>query len=236
MYSNYTKTGFGVQRSNVERMQKSRAFLHSSNTKLRVLNLEQNTSQKGFSLIEMIVLIAVFVVIIIAIVSALRFVYRGQRFAFEQADATRSARTGIEKAVRSLREMSYADNGAYPVISMATSSIDFYSDYDNDKKIERIHYFLDGTNFKKGITESSGDPPTYNISNEVVSLVSDNVRNASLKIPVFTYYDKSGSLMSNFNDVGSLAFVVVRIIVNLHPERAPENFELRSSAALRNIK
>jgi len=236
MYSNYSKTEFSVQRSDVKRMQKSRAFLHSSNTKHYVLSSERATSQKGFSLIEMIVLIAVFIVIIMAIVSALQFVYRGQRFAFEQADATRSARTGIEKAVRSLREMSYADNGAYPVISIATSSINFYSDYDNDKKIERIRYFLDGTNFKKGITEASGDPPTYNTSNEIVSLVSDNVRNTSLSIPMFTYYDKSGALMTNFNDVSSLAFVVVRIVVNLHPERAPDNFELRSSATLRNIK
>ena len=196
----------------------------------------RSTNQRGFSLIEMIVLIAVFIMIVSAIVSSLSFVYKGQRFAFEQADATRSARTGIERVVRDLRETSYADDGAYPIVAMATSSVTFYSDYDNDNKIERIRYFLEGTDFKKGTVESAGDPPTYATSTEVVSTVSDNVRNTTLGIPLFTYYDKVGVLMSDFTQVDELAFVLVRIVVNLHPDRAPEDFELRSSAALRNIK
>lgn len=192
--------------------------------------------ERGFSLIETIVLLAVFIIILIAIVNSLRFVYRGQRFAFEQADATRSARTGVERTVRNLREMSLADDGAYPVVAMATSSVTFYSDYDNDNKVERVRYFLDGTDYKRGIVESAGDPPTYTTSSEVVATISNNVRNTVLGTPLFTYYDKIGVLMSDFTQIGDLAFVLVRLTVNLHPEKAPEDFELRSSAALRNIK
>lgn len=167
---------------------------------------------------------------------SLRYVYRGQRFAFEQADATRSARSGIERTVRDLRESSTADDGAYPIESMSTSSVTFYSDYDNDNKVERIRYFLTGTDFKKGVVESAGDPPTYATANEVISTVSDSVRNEAVGIPLFTYYDTTGALMSDYTEIDELAFVLVRIVVNLHPERAPEDFELRSSAALRNIE
>lgn len=194
------------------------------------------TPQRGFTLIESIVLVFVFVVIVGAIVASLRYTYRGQRFAFEQADATRSARTGIERTVRDLRESSTADSGAYPVVAMATSSVTFYSDYDNDNKVERIRYFLSGTDFQKGIIESAGDPPTYATSTEVVSVVSDNVRNEAVSVPLFTYYDKAGALMTDYSEVDEMAFVLVRLVVNLHPERAPEDFELRSSAALRNIE
>jgi len=190
--------------------------------------------QRGFTLIETLVLVFVFIMIVTAIVSSLRYVYRGQRFAFEQADATRSARTGIERAVRDIREASYADNGAYPIVSMATSSLTFYSDYDNDNKIERIRYFLDGTNFQRGIVESSGDPPVYATSSESVSIVSDNVRNESVGTSLFTFYDTAGAELSDFSEIDNLTFVVVRLVVNLHPERAPDDFELRSSAALRN--
>ncbi|PCI29934.1 hypothetical protein COB52_02045 [Candidatus Kaiserbacteria bacterium] len=190
---------------------------------------------RGISLIETLVLIAVFTLIIMAIVSSLRFVYRGQRFAFEQADATRSARQGTERVVKDLRETSYADDGAYPIAAMATSSVTFFSDYDNDGKVERLRYFLDGTDFKEGITESAGDPPAYSVS-ETVNVVSDNVRNEALSIPLFTFYDKSGTLMSDYTEVDELAFVTVRLVVNLHPERKPEDFEIRSSAALRNIE
>lgn len=167
---------------------------------------------------------------------SLRYAYRGQRFAFEQADATRSARTGIERAVRDIRETSYADNGAYPIEAMSTSSVTFYSDFDNDKKIERVRYFLSGTDFQKGVVESSGDPPAYATSTEVISIVSDNVRNEAVGVPLFTYYDTVGAAISDYTDIDELAFVLVRLVVNLHPERAPDDFELRSSAALRNVK
>lgn len=197
--------------------------------------MKYRSTQKGFTILEAIVLLAIFVLIVTAIVSSLRYVYRGQRFAFEQADATRSARTGIERAVQDLREASYADDGAYPIVSMATSSVSFYSDYDNDNKIERIRYFIEGTDFKKGIIESAGDPPAYS-SSEVVTTISSDVRNNVIGTPLFTYYDKDGALISNYTDVDEMAFVTLRLVVNLHPERAPDDFELRSSAALRNIK
>ncbi len=194
------------------------------------------TACAGFTIIEVITLVTVLVIILVAIVAAVRYTYRGQRFAFEQADATRSARSGIERAVRDMREASYADDGAYPIVSIAATSTTFYSDYDNDGKVERIRYFLDDTDFKRGITESAGDPPAYATATESVTLVSDNVRNTALGTPIFTYYDTDGALMSDYSAVGDVGFVVASLVVNLHPERAPEDYELRSSAALRNIK
>ena len=211
-----------------------------SHVRRRTLYVIPNTSyvnpQRGFTIIESIVLVFVFVMIVGAIVVSLSYTYRGQRFAFEQADATRSARTGMERMVQNLREASSADNGAYPIISMGTSSIEFYSDYDNDSKIERLHYFLDGTDIKRGIVESAGDPPTYATSTEVVSTVSQYVRNEDLGVPLFTLYDKDGALMSDYNEIDELAFVILRVVVNLHPERAPDDYELRTSAALRNVE
>ena len=193
-------------------------------------------SSKGMTLLEAIIWLGVFVVILTAIVSSLRYTYRGQRFAFEQADATRSARVGVERSVRDLREASYADNGAYPIVSLATSTATFYSDYDNDEKIERIRYFLDGTDLKRGIIESAGDPAVYATSSEEVSVLSTDVRNSALGTPLFTYFDRDGTEVVDLTDVDALAFVLVRLVVNLHPERAPDDFELRSSAALRNIR
>lgn len=191
---------------------------------------------RGLTVVETTVFVFVFVVLIIAIVSSTRYAYRGERFAFEQADATRSARSGIERAVRDIREASYADDGAYPIIEIATSTMSFYSDADNDGKVERIRYFLDGTNFRKGVIISSGDPPAYAVLSESVSLVSDNVRNAVIGTPTFTYYDKGGALMSDYTKIGDVGFVLVRMVVNVHPERTPEDYELRSSAALRNVR
>lgn len=196
--------------------------------------MDIRTTQRGMTLIEAIIFTTLLAFIIAGIVAALRYSYQGQRFALEQADATRSARTGVERVVRNLREASYADDGAYPIETLATSSATFFSDYDNDGKIERVHYFLNGTNLQRGTLESAGDPPTYSGS-EVVTTVSDNVRNETTGAPLFTYYDINGVEMTNLSEVDELAFVLVRLIVNVHPERAPVDYELRSSAALRNV-
>jgi len=193
-----------------------------------------HTSPRGFTLVETIVFIGVLVLIIGAIVGALRYTYQGQRFAFEQADATRSARAGIDRVVRELREVSYADTGAYSIESMATSSVVFFSDFDNDGSIERVRYFLDGTELKRGVVESTGIPPTYT-GLETVSVVSDHIRNEALGVPLFTLYDRSGNEIVDFSDVDALAFVLVRLIANVDPLHAPVDYELRSSAALRNV-
>jgi len=189
---------------------------------------------RGITLIETVVFVGVLVFIIGAIVGALRYTYQGQRFAFEQADAIRSARAGIDRIVRELREVSYADTGAYSIESMSTSSLVFFSDFDNDGSIERVRYFLDGTELKRGVTESTSTPPVYTTP-EAVSVVSDHIRNETLGVPLFTLYDKDGNEMSNFSDVDALAFVLVRLVANVDPLHAPVDYELRSSAALRNV-
>ena len=192
--------------------------------------------QRGLTLIEALVWLGVLVFIISAIVASLSASYRGQRFAQDRSDATRDAREGIERAVENIREASDADDGAYPVVSLATSSIVFYSDYDNDLKVERIRYQLEGDAFMRGTVESSGNPPTYTVDDEVVTTVSNNVRNATIGVPVFTYFDGSGAEMTDLADVDSLSFVLIRLVINTRPGVAPDDLELRSSATLRNVQ
>ncbi len=187
------------------------------------------------TLIETVVFLAIFSVIVIAIVSSIRFVYRGQRYSFETADATRSARLGIEQAIQDIRETAYSDIGDYPVVAMATSSITFFSDVDRDTKIERIRYYIENDMLKRGELEAVNDPPEYLPANEVVSTIAPYVRNEPLGVPLFTYYDKSGAEMADLADVTSVSFILARLVINIEPSRAPNDFELRSSAALRNI-
>ena len=195
-----------------------------------------DNKSRGFSLLETLVVVVVLVFIVAAIIASITYVYRGQRFAFEQADATRNARVGIEGAVRNMREASTADNGAYPIVTLATSTMTFYSDIDNDTRIERVRYFLDGDELKRGVVEPSGEPPTYATSTEVVTRVAQHVRNTALMTPLFTFFDTNGDTLSNLSDIDAVAFVTMRLVINLEPTRAPNDFELRASAALRNVE
>lgn len=193
-------------------------------------------TKRGLSIVEMLVLVAVFGLVMIAVASSVLFFYRTNSNTVEQAFAINSARKGVQSMVRDIRETAYSDAGAFPVIAIATSTFTFYSDVDRDDSVERIRYFLDDTVLRKGVTNATGDPPAYVDANEVISLVSDNVRNTAQMIDTFSYFTATGTQITNFADVTDVAFVDVHLIVNINPSRLPEEFTLRGSATLRNLK
>jgi len=137
--------------------------------------------------------------------------------------------------VREIRGASYSDTGAYPVVSADNMEFIFYSDTDRDNSIERVRYFLDGTDFKRGKIESSGDPLGYELSNEVVSVLSVYSRNDAGD-PIFSYLDSSGVEITDLSNITNITFVRVNLIVNVVEGRAPNEFNLRSTAQIRNLK
>lgn len=189
---------------------------------------------KGMTLIEVMVWVGVFVAAMLAVMTSLLSFYRANTYTLEQATAVTSAQRGIDRMVRTIREAGYSSQGAYPVVSMGTSTITFYADIDSDLFVERVHYYLQGTSILQGISDPTGDPPTYP-GTEVVSTVSDNVRNASQNVVMFRYYDEAGAEITNFAQVQDVRFIVMNMVVNVDVNRLPNELTLRSSATMRNL-
>ncbi len=193
--------------------------------------------KKGFSFIEMIVAISIFTIVIIALASSAIYFYRSNAYSVEQSFAVNSARKGIEFMVRDIREAIYSDEGAYPIVSASSNSFNFYSDVDKDNSVERVRYYFENGSLKKGIIKSSGNPPVYNSANEVVYIISENVRNIEQGVPIFRYYDNTGGEIFNPSiNITIIAFIKVNLIVNINPSRLPNEFTLQSSATIRNLK
>jgi len=55
--------------------------------------------------------------------------------------------------------------------------------------IEKVRYFVEGTALKQGVVEPTGDPSGYT-GLEVVTNVSQNIRNISQEVDTFRYFDK----------------------------------------------
>lgn len=184
---------------------------------------------------ETVVWIAIFTTTMVAVVSSITYFYRTNHFVVDQASATASAQRGVDKMVRVIREASYSANGAYPIISMATSSFSFYADVNNDGFAEQVRYTLfDGDIVEGLISPVVGSASPY-ATTEVTSTLSDYVRNDAAT-PLFKYYDQSGTLMTTLTDIDSLHFVVVTLVADIDPVRSPTLLTLRSSAALRNLQ
>ncbi len=190
------------------------------------------------TLLEVGVWIAIFSIVMVAVMNSILYFYRTNNYTIEQASAVTSAQRGIDRAVREIREAAYAANGAYPVVSFGANDFVFYSDIDSDSAAERVHFFLSTSggleSFTRGILNPSGDPPVYT-GQEATSSISEYVRNTANSITTFIYYDKNGAQITDYTKIADVRFVSVNLGIDVDPNRSPTPLSLRSSAALRNL-
>lgn len=98
---------------------------------------------KSFTLIEVLVVIAVFGLIMIAISTFVVTLYKSQDYTMKQSIAIREARKGLEMIINDLREMRDGESGwSYAIERASGNEIVFYSDIDNDGIAERVRYAL----------------------------------------------------------------------------------------------
>lgn len=194
-----------------------------------------NILPRGLTLLEVVVSTTLFTVIMGVVVSSVLFFYRANTSSLEQSYQIDAARRGVEFMVRDLREVTTADDGSYPLSTIASTSITFYSDTDLDLGVERITYTLATSTLTRTVLDSAGVPPSY-AGVGTTTVVSEYVRNLEEAEPIFRYYDEAGAEVTNYASVSAVRFVSVSLIVNVLPVRAPAEFTLRSSATLRNLR
>lgn len=187
------------------------------------------------TLLEAVVWVTITTMALLAILNSVQYFYRTNTYAVEQSAAVSSAQRGIESMIKTMRESSYSSNGAYPIIAMSTSSVSFYADIDGDPFVEQLRFFVSGGSLMRGVIDPSGDPPVYT-NPETISSLSDYVRNFDQNVAAFRYYDLNGTLMTDLTDVAAVRFIETTVVVNINPLRMPNQFTLRSTAALRNLR
>lgn len=192
---------------------------------------------RGFTLIETVVVIALFSILSLAIFESIALFYKYHGYTVAQSYQVDHARRGIDELVRDLREMTFADDGTFPLVHMEDTRIGFYSDIDRDDSVEYVTYILSSTTLEKQIFNATGSPPTYSTTSPDIELtISEYVQNDVQNIPIFVYYDVNGIPATATTTATDVRYVQLNIIVNIDPIRDPNEFMLRSSAALRNLK
>lgn len=193
--------------------------------------------QQGFTLVEVIVVTSLFTILSAVLLESIVRFYSINSYTISQSAEVDSARRGMELIVRDLREMTFADNGTYPLAVMGTSTIGFYSDIDRDNSVEYVRYVLTGTTLRKYVYNATGTPLSYSTTtpDETIS-VSANVRNIAQATSTFKFFDDNHILSSATSTVTDIRYIEVQLIVNVDPARSPGEFTIRSSAAPRNLK
>jgi hypothetical protein len=196
---------------------------------------------KGLTLMEILVTLGIFLLVIVLIWLFIKQSYSVQGFAFGQVTAISEAQRGVETMVKEIREALPADTGAFAIDSADDFQFVFYADYDRDVAVEKVRYYLDGSNFVKAVTEASGSPLSYLPQNEVPTIISRYVRNTETE-PLFTYYDgeyagrEEDEPLATPADVMALKLIHVHLKINVEPKEAPTDFHLESDVQIRNLK
>lgn len=203
--------------------------------------MECEKYKHGFTLIEVLVVVAIFVVVTIIVAQYIIQGYNVNRFSLEMSDSIQYAKKGIESMEKEIREASYADNGDYPIAQADSQSFTFYSDIDSDSAIEKVRYYLYGTDLLKGVIEPTSDvPPQYLSSNEATSTISLYIRNGT--DPIFYYYngnypqDTINNPMTIPVSLNTIKLIKLFLKINIDPFKAPDDYPLEVFVNLRNLK
>lgn len=190
----------------------------------------------GYTLVETIVVIALFSLIMLTIFTLILSFYRQNDYAVQQSAAIQNARIAVTTLVKDLREATVSESGSYPLVQLSPNSIRFYSDIDRDEAVEQVHYYINSQfQLVKESVDPIGSPALYN-STPTTTYVANHIRNDFMNIDIFRYFDATGTEITNLNDADAVRFIEVNLVVNVDPIRQPEEFVLRSSAFIRNLR
>ncbi|MBI2647820.1 MAG: type II secretion system protein [Candidatus Wildermuthbacteria bacterium] len=197
-----------------------------------------HNSSKGFTLVEVLVGIALSVLVGAGIWIAQREAFGAQAMIRDSLGAQTEARRALKDITMFVREASSASDGSYPISQALENSFVFYVDQDANGVKERVRYFLNGTTLKKGTVIPSGSPLAYHSADETIQeLVHDMANGAQ---PVFQYYDASydGSAPPLSFPVAAMNVRLVRVvlIIDKNAGRLPDPFTIGAQVTLRNLK
>lgn len=197
---------------------------------------KKNASTSGFTLVEAVMVVVIYTFVMFAIMQSVIVFYRYNAYSMAQSYQVNHARRGMDILIRDIREMTFADDGTFPLAIKEDNKIGFYSDIDRDSSVEYIEYELQTTTLEKRIYGATGNPPVYASTPESVHILSEYVQNLNQGTSTFSYYDSEGNEATGGTPITDIVYVGAQVIINIDPVRDPGEFMLKSSAALRNLK
>lgn len=189
----------------------------------------------GYTLLEMLVVIALTSIILMALMRFLGTSLLVYRSTFLQTLANETARVQLKRMSHILRSARSSDTGAFALVEASPQRIIFYANVDDDNSTERIRYELIGVDLVRGVTEPTGTPVEYDTDGEAVTTLARSIRNDTA--PVFSYYtseypaDTTPSVV-----IADTTYIEFSLIIDADPNQDPPPITVQSQVQLRNLK
>ncbi len=195
-------------------------------------------NKKAFSLVEIIVAVAIASIIFLLVFNFGNDVFSFNSNAQKNLSAQTDARRMLKSIVKELRKASPSSLGSYPIVSASATAVTFFVDVDNDSYKEQVRYFLQGTELKRGVIKPSGLPLSYNPANEKIIILIRDINNGVT--PIFEYFDSSytgvGPSLVQPVQITQIRLVRITVKIEKDPNKSLGPFIVTSQVFLRNLK
>lgn len=197
----------------------------------------------GVTLIELLIAIAVIGIVMQGFTLLFIRTWNTNRFILEMGLASAMAQRANNKLIIDLRGIQQSDHGAFPIVEATSSSLTIYSDIEDDGVVERVRYYLDQASdqLRVGITNpTTTQPVTYPTGDQETRVLARYVVNSTTE-PVFYYYnddypgDTTNNPLTLPTSLANIQLVKIRLLINIDPNRAPNNISTESFVDLRNL-
>ncbi|MDP3882573.1 MAG: prepilin-type N-terminal cleavage/methylation domain-containing protein [Candidatus Staskawiczbacteria bacterium] len=195
--------------------------------------------QKGFTLIEAVVVTAIVAVLMMAVSSMLVKVFSGSKQQYLALDNIDNARIASSRFVNEIRSAVPGVDGSSAISTADSDEIIFHTpDRGDNTLIDRVRYFIQDNVLYKGVIKPTGSPLAYT-SSESISAVQPNLTMNGADL--FYYYDGNYSgdtqALSQPVNINDIRFVKINLIVLKQTEQGSDSvFYLSTGAATRSLK
>lgn len=193
--------------------------------------------RRGFTLTEIVIVIAIIAVIIVAFGSFGGDMFRYNRVVGNSITAQQDARQTLKQFSAELRSAEPSENGSFVIAETGENSFTFYSDTDKDGAAEQIKYYLSGTDIMYSVVEPSGSPAVYTATPKIKTMVKSVANGAT---PIFTYYDSSytgsSAPLSQPVDANNVRLVKINLLIDHDPSQPPDAIAVTTQVVVRNLK
>jgi prepilin-type N-terminal cleavage/methylation domain-containing protein len=199
---------------------------------------------RGFTVLEVLVVLAVTAAVLLLITSLSVSTNRRFRAAMAQRDATVVAERALDVLVREIRTAATGADGSYPIRTTNDQELVVLSDVDGDETTEWLRYALVAPNdpmggrLERSVAEPSGTPPRYDPAAATTTVLARGIRNGNR--PVFSYYgpdaarDPGGDPLPTPSRLSDTRHIRIELLVNLDPP-VTATTTVVSAATIRNL-
>lgn len=197
-------------------------------------------NKNGFTLLEAVVALGVFGLVITSVAYLITDGLRYNRIIWDQLQGQTDVRKVLQEVVDDARRAEQSSTGAYTIENAGEYDLRFYANIDNDGYREKVHFWIEGTDFKKGVIKPAGMPLAYSPANEQVVILARNVTNIPGNKPLFKYYNESyagsGSSLAQPVEPTNVRVIRVYLEIDKDPGKSPVVVKGESVVEVRNLK